>query len=115
MKRQRWALARILALLAAGVSLTGKAIPPWASPGTTRLPEASDVLAPAQWQAVNQSIERALTWLAAQQMSDGSFASADSGQPAITSLCVMAFLAGGHLASEKPYGPQLNRAVDYVL
>src|SRR5688572_939418 len=69
-------------------------------------PAAANILNSGQWVAINQSLERALAWLSQQQAADGSFISTDSGQPAITSLCVMAFLAAGHLPSEKIYGPK---------
>lgn len=73
------------------------------------------VLGPREWEKVGEAIERALGWLASRQQPDGSFPTLETGQPAVTSLCVMAFLAGGHLPGDGPYGAQLERAVDYVL
>ncbi len=89
---------------------------PTAAPAV-QLPEpaASEVLAPSQWLAVNKSIERGLAWMSRQQQADGSFPCGEGGQPAITSLSVMAFLAAGHLPDEATYGEQINRAIDYVL
>ncbi len=74
-----------------------------------------DVLPSAQWHRVEQSVDHALAWLASQQNADGSFPSTDQAQPAVTSLCVLAFLSRGHQAGVGPYGAQINRAVDYVL
>jgi hypothetical protein len=60
-------------------------------------------------------VDRALAWLATQQRADGSFPTLEIGQPAVTSLCVLAFLARGHLPGEGRYGTTLDRAIRYVL
>jgi hypothetical protein len=78
-------------------------------------PPRLDVLSDEQWAAVDVSIDRALVWLATQQAPDGSFMTRDSGQPAVTSLCVMAYLSAGHTPSEGLYGERLDSAVAYVL
>ena len=76
----------------------------------------SDVLTDQQWQAVDRSVNRGLEWIASQQNNQGEFrAGRPDGQPAITSLCILAFLSCGHQPDLGPYGKQLNRAVDYVL
>jgi hypothetical protein len=75
----------------------------------------ADALAPQQWSQIQSSVNRALSWLATQQASDGSFPSLETGQPAVTSLCVMAFLSRGYQPGFGPYGEPLNRAIDYVL
>lgn len=74
-----------------------------------------DALSDEEWERVDQSVERALLWLARQQQRDGSFPSRLEGQPAVTGLCVIAFLSCGHQPGLGPYGERLNRAVDYVL
>jgi len=73
-----------------------------------------DVLPPSEWQRIDDSVDRAFTWLASQQQRDGSFPTLSHGQPGVTSLCVMAFLAHGHLPGEGPYGPQLTKAIEYI-
>jgi hypothetical protein len=74
------------------------------------------VLTEGEWKRVDEAVARALTWLAGQQANDGSFPSLDTGQPAVTSLCLMAFIANGHLPSDGgPYGLRLQRALEYVL
>jgi len=75
----------------------------------------ASVLSPEAWERVDASVDHALRWLAAQQQSDGSFPTLPTGQPAVTSLCVMAFAAHGHLPGVGIYGRQLERAIDYVL
>jgi len=75
---------------------------------------ASDVLSPEQWKQVDQSVQRALLWLASQQQRDGSFPTLPQGQPGVTSLCVMAFLTHGHLPGEGPYGQKLEKAIDFI-
>ena len=77
--------------------------------------DLSDALPHEEWKRVDDSVGRALKWLAGQQQSDGSFPTLDQAQPAVTCLCVMAFLSAGHQPGEGPYGEKLNRAVDFVL
>ena len=74
-----------------------------------------DALSPAKWRQMEESVDRALAWLVAQQQADGSFSTAASGQPAVTSLGVMALLSRGHQPGAGPYGEQINRAIDFVL
>ena len=77
--------------------------------------DPSSVLTPAQWQQVDQSVDRALAWLASQQQADGSFPTLDTGQPAVTSLCLLAFLSRGYLPGEEQYGQLLDKGIDFVL
>ncbi len=73
------------------------------------------VLTPAQWNKLDKSVERALEFLSRSQERDGSFRTHHSGQPAVTSLCAMAFLARGHVPGEGRYQDNIGRAIDYVL
>jgi hypothetical protein len=73
------------------------------------------VLSPEQWQRVDVAVKRALAWLARQQQSDGSFPTAARGQPGVTCLCTLAFMAHGHLPGSGPYGKQLDRAAEFTL
>jgi hypothetical protein len=75
----------------------------------------ADVLNAAEWREVDVAVNRALAWLAAQQQADGSFPTTDKGQPGVTSLCMMAFIAHGHLPGEESYGRIIDRAADYIL
>jgi hypothetical protein len=75
----------------------------------------SKVLSPAQWQQVDAAVDRGLKWLASQQQPDGSFLTLETGQPGVTSLCIMAFISHGYIPGEGPYGKRLQRATDYVL
>jgi hypothetical protein len=78
-------------------------------------PPRMDVVTADQWANIDASIDRALAWLATQQASDGSFATKASGQPAVTSLCVVAYLSSGHNPGQGRFGETLNRAIDFVL
>jgi hypothetical protein len=88
---------------------------------TTAANRASSVNAPAnvlskdEWRRVDAAVKRALEWLAAQQDRDGSFPTLELGQPGVTSLCMMAYMAHGHLPGEGPYGRRLERAAEYIL
>jgi hypothetical protein len=77
--------------------------------------ELSDALSAEEWRRVDGAIERALAWLATQPNADGSFPTREQGQPAVTSLCVMAFLSAGHQPGVGEYGERLNRSIDFVL
>jgi hypothetical protein len=77
--------------------------------------ELSDALSQQEWRRVDRAVERALDWLATQQNPDGSFPTREPGQPAITGLCVLAFLSAGHQPGVGAYGERLNRAIDFVL
>jgi len=77
--------------------------------------DPDDVLKPEEWQRVDAAVNRALKWLASQQQTDGSFPSIDLGQPGVTSLAAMAFMAHGNLPGEGEFGKQLDRATDFVL
>lgn len=72
-------------------------------------------LTPRQWKEVEDCVDRALSWIASQQAANGSFPTLSQGQPAITSLCVLAFLSRGHQPGFGPYGKQMDRAIDFVI
>src|SRR4051794_23406249 len=74
-----------------------------------------DVLPADEWKRVDKAVQRALTWLAAQQQDNGSFPTLETGQPAVTSLCAMAFVSHGHAPGNDQYGKRLERATDFIL
>jgi hypothetical protein len=74
-----------------------------------------DVLTQDEWRQVDAAVERALAWLASQQQPDGSFPSLETGQPGVTSLCVMAFVSHGYVPGDDRFGTNLDRAIDFVL
>ena len=63
---------------------------------------------------VELALDKALVFLSRQQLEDGSF-QASSYKSAVTSLCVMSFLAKGHTPGDGPYGDVINKGIDYVL
>jgi len=76
---------------------------------------SKDVLSPKEWKQLDQAVDRGLEFLASKQNRDGSFETIPAGQPAVTSLCVLAFLSRGHLPGNGPYGEQLDRAISFVV
>src|SRR6476469_9175158 len=75
----------------------------------------ANVLSPEQWRRVDASVNRALRWLVSQQDPNGSFPTMDLGQPGVTSLCVLAFMAHGHGPGDGVYGKRIDQAVEFVL
>jgi hypothetical protein len=75
----------------------------------------SKVLSPSEWRRLDSAVDRAHVWLAAQQLPDGSFPTLTQGQPGVTSLCVLAFMAHGHNPGVGPYGEQLEKATRYII
>lgn len=80
-----------------------------------RVPQLAEALSAAEWERVDRGVEKALAWLATQQQPDGAFPTLEQAQPAVTSLCVLAFLSDGHKPGEGKYGPVMDRAIDFVL
>lgn len=86
------------------------------SSAVARKPGApADGLTAAEWRRVDAAVDRALAFLISQQQDDGSFPSTAHGQPAVTSLCLLAFMAHGHQPEEGVYGQALARAAKFVL
>lgn len=84
-------------------------------PGARSVPPLGEVLSPGRWPEVENSVDRALAWLASRQAANGSFPTLPQAQPAVTSLCVLAFLSRGHQPGLGPYGTQMERGIDFVL
>jgi hypothetical protein len=82
--------------------------------GSIGCAQDEDVLTEEEWTEVDKAVERGLAWLALQQQRDGSFPTMPLGQPAVSGLCELAFLAHGHLPGEGIYGEKLTRTVGYV-
>ena len=74
----------------------------------------AEVLDDETWKRLDDSVERALSWLATQQKDDGSFESIDMSQPAVTALGLMAFLAQGESPVDGKYQKQLSKAIDFI-
>lgn len=64
----------------------------------------------------SQAIQRGLAFLAARQLEDGSFGTSGYARDvAVCALSGMAFLASGSTPGRGPYGPQIDRCIDYLL
>lgn len=80
---------------------------------------------PPKREAFEVAVDNALSYLANAQNSDGSWNSGAFGRggfgmaggqkdPAISALCVMAFLSAGHVPGEGKYGPAIEKGVRFV-
>ena len=64
---------------------------------------------------IDQSIDKALAYLAKAQQPDGTFAGPMARTTGVNSLCVMAFLAKGHTPGNGPYGTVINKGLDFTV
>jgi hypothetical protein len=64
--------------------------------------------------ALEASCEKGLAWLARQQRQDGGF-DGNGADSAITALAGIAFMADGNLPNRGKYGPNVQRALEFVL
>ena len=65
---------------------------------------------------IDASINRAIVWLAEEQLPSGAWRSDNYGEStAATSLAIMSFMAAGHVPEEGPYGRQISRGIAWVL
>ena len=74
---------------------------------------------PAKDEALDQAVDKALDFLQSNQNQDGGWTAGPRGfgqaNPAVTSLCVMAFLSAGHVPGEGRYGDTVEKGVRWVL
>lgn len=77
-------------------------------------PDAS-VLNQEQWKQLDASVAHGLAWLVTRQQENGSFDSIDTGQPGVTSFCLMAFLAQGESPIDGKYQEQLTEAINFIV
>ena len=65
----------------------------------------------------DRAIDQALGFLHRQQDADGAWRGGpgNAKNPAITGLCVMAFLAAGHIPGEGRYGTTVEKGIDWIL
>ncbi len=88
---------------------------PLSAENTSPSPTPANVLSAEKWQRVDASVNRALSWLASQQLADGSFPTLPEGQPGVTCLCALAFMAHGHGPQDGVYGRRVERAIEFAL
>ena len=112
--KQRWrcAVAGVV-FLAAGATAPGDTDRP--ARGDGEAAAVRGVLDAKLRKDVDRGIDGAIVWLAGQQRPDGSFPTIEIGQPAVTALCVLAFLAKGHVPGAGPDAERINAGIDYVL
>ena len=111
-------------LIAALSVLFISAAPAMSSPAL-RVQDEREIVTDEQREAV----KRGLAWLAEHQAADGSWranvgyklnedynsTAVDRGHIGVTALAGMAFLAGGNLPARGEYGPEIERALDFIL
>ncbi|MCP4247960.1 MAG: hypothetical protein GY778_13010, partial [bacterium] len=110
-----WLLILCLLAASAGPAVVGAAEDVDPALPTVRPTPSRDVLQPREWTRLERSIDRGLAWLATQQRQDGSFLALDTGQPAVTALCTLAFLSRGHTPGAGPYGALIDKGIEFTL
>jgi len=101
------------AVRAAAAAALAAAVITWA-PANMHADKPSAALAKYD-KPLEVAIGKALAYLAKNQQPDGSFKCPMPGNTAVTSVCVMAFLAKGHTPGAGPYGKVIERGIDHVL
>jgi hypothetical protein len=85
------------------------------APARQERQNSTEVLNAQDWKQLDRTVDRGLGFLSKRQQPDGSFEAPPTGQPGISSLCLLAFVSRGHLPGQGPYGKQINRGVDFLL
>lgn len=101
LKWQRWSCIALLLSLTLGIT-------------SARGDEESPALAPFNAR-IEESVERALDYLAKQQRDDNLFPGQYGDTTAVPALVGMAFLSKGYSPGLGPYGETINRCIDLVL
>jgi prenyltransferase beta subunit len=108
-------VGRLAVLAAAGVFVFAWAVPSRGAPPNARTVETSglDFITPL----AEQSINRGLAYLAAQQNEDGGFGSSNiyRHNVAVASLAGLAFLSAGNTPGRGKYGAHVEKAVRFIL
>jgi len=83
------------------------------------IPCAMPYPAPAQTpakkkDAIEQSVDRGLRFLANLQEKDGSWQAGGMRSPGVTGLCLMAFLSAGHVPGEGPYSDVVDKGLRWI-
>ena len=81
----------------------------------TRRTPSRKMLTEEKWKQLDESVERGIAWLATQQRADGSFNSIKYAQPAVTSFCLLAFLAQGESPSGGEYQKTLTDSISFIV
>jgi hypothetical protein len=98
--------------LGLGIVAGGAALDALSDEGMPDVSQAHGMITPP----AQEAIDRGLAYLAGAQRGDGSFGTNQHmGSVAVTSLCGLAFMAGGHQPGRGRYGRQVLRALQYVL
>jgi len=69
---------------------------------------------PQQMSRIEASIDRALEYLAKNQLDDGAWPSANGRNNGINAICLLAFMGAGHVPDRGPYRHIVNRAVQFL-
>ncbi|MCE9530373.1 MAG: terpene cyclase/mutase family protein [Planctomycetes bacterium] len=66
-------------------------------------------------EAFEDAIDHGLDYLSRIQTPEGAWSMRNGRDPAITSLCVMAFMSSGHVPGEGRYGLNVDKGIRYVM
>lgn len=84
-----------------------------AAPGTPRVAPAAEDDKVKMDDKTKKAVDKALEYLKTTQAKDGSWGGV--GKTAVTSFAVLAFMSNGHVPNQGTYGPEVAKAVRFLL
>ena len=73
------------------------------------------LLSDYQWNEIESTVDRGVSWLVKNQKKDGSYGTNKAGRAGIASLAAMAMISRGHVPGVGEEGKAIDRVIDFLL